>query len=49
MGKKRVKEILSKYKNIKTIAGLKPEVLKKELGFPVTIAEAIIELAIKKS
>ena len=49
MGEKRVKKLLSKYKNIKTIAGLKPEVLKKGLGFPVIIAEAIIELAIKKS
>ena len=48
MGEKRVKKILSKYKNIKTIAELKPEELKKELGFPVIIAEAIIELAIKK-
>jgi excinuclease ABC subunit C len=47
MGEKRVKKILSEYKDVKTIAGLKPEELKERLGFPVLIAEAIIELAKK--
>ncbi len=48
MGEKRVKKLLSEYKDVKTIAKLKPEQIKERLRFPKLIAEAIIELAKNK-
>jgi len=45
MGEKRVQKLLSKYADVKSIAGLNPEEIKENLGFPGVIAKAIIELA----
>jgi excinuclease ABC subunit C len=47
MGEKRVKELLTEYQDMKTIAKLKPEQIQEDLGFPKLIAEAIVELANK--
>ncbi len=47
MGEKRVQKLLSEYSDINTIAGLKPEQIQNELGFPKLIAEGIVELAKK--
>ena len=45
MGDKRVKMLLKKYKDIKMISGLKPEMIKKDLGISVKIAKEIISIA----
>ena len=45
MGDKRVKMLLKQYKDIKMISGLKPQMIKKDLGISVKIAKEIISIA----
>jgi len=47
MGEKRVQKLLSEYTDMKTIAGLDPKEIQKDLSFSISIAKEIIDTAKK--
>ena len=48
MGNKRVKKLLSIYKDIRTISKLKSSKLQKDLGINERLAKSVIHMAKKK-